>query len=297
MSIKDPGVTGPKPDWLKVRLSFGPNFRELKEIMRTQSLHTVCEEAMCPNISECWESRTATFMILGRVCTRRCAYCNVSTARPGPIDPEEPVRVAEAAERMGLKHVVVTSVQRDDVPDGGAAIFVETIQRLRERIPGGNIEVLIPDFNGNDDALEAVLAARPDILNHNIEAVREIFPKVRPKGSYDRSLRLLQRAARRGGEGLLTKSGLIVGLGETTDQIGETLQDLRNQDVAIVTIGQYLRPTPHHTAVKKYYTPEEFAGFKRLGESLGIAHVESGPLVRSSYHAREQVEDLRLTAR
>jgi lipoyl synthase len=287
-----------KPPWLKVRLSFGPNFRELKEIMRTQSLHTVCEEANCPNIGECWEQRTATFMILGSICTRACRYCNVTSGRPsGPPDPEEPVRVADAAARMGLKHVVVTSVQRDDVADGGASIFVATIQRLRERIPDCNVEVLIPDFNGNDAALDAVLAAEPDILNHNIEAVRPIFPKVRPKGGYDRSLRLLQRAAEWGNPRMLTKSGLIVGfVGETREQVVETLTDLRDHGVQVVTIGQYLRPTPYHAPVGRYYTPEEFAELREIGLALGLRHVESGPLVRSSYHARQQVEGLRLEA-
>ncbi|HEX2172175.1 MAG TPA: lipoyl synthase, partial [Dehalococcoidia bacterium] len=283
-------------DWLKVRLSLGPNFQELKQIMRTQELHTVCEEAMCPNIGECWEQRTATFMILGNVCTRACRYCNVTSGRPSaPPDPEEPDRVAEAAARMGLKHVVVTSVQRDDVADGGASLFVATIERLRARIPSCSVEVLIPDFDGNPAAIDAVIDARPDILNHNIEAVREVFPRVRPKGSYDGSLRLLERAAERGGPNLLTKSGLIVGLGETRDQIVETLRDLRDHRVRIVTIGQYLRPTAYHTPVQRWVTPEEFAELKATGEDLGIDHVESGPLVRSSYHARQQVESLRST--
>lgn len=287
-------LTERKPDWLKVRLSLGPNFQELKQIMRTQNLHTVCEEAMCPNIGECWEQRTATFMILGSVCTRACRYCNVTSGRPSePPDPEEPDRVAEAAARLGLKHVVVTSVQRDDVPDGGASIFVATIERLRARIPGCSVEVLIPDFDHNRAALDAVIDARPDILNHNIEAVREVFPRVRPKGSYQGSLDLLRRAADRGGPDQLTKSGLIVGLGETKDQIVETLQDLHDHRVRIVTIGQYLRPTAYHTPVRRWVTPDEFAELKAIGEGIGIDHVESGPLVRSSYHARQQVEDLR----
>lgn len=286
-------VVEPRPDWLKIRFRQGPNYRELKDIMRTQSLNTVCEEANCPNISECWEQRTATFMILGRICTRACRYCDVTSGRPdAPPDPEEPVRVAEAAAQMGLKHVVVTSVNRDDVPDGGAAIFVDTIHSLRERLPGSSVEVLIPDFNGNRDALDSVIAAAPDILNHNIEAVRDIFPKVRPKGSYEGSLDLLERAADTGGHRMLTKSGLIVGFGETQEQIVAALEDLRAHRVQIVTIGQYLRPSKMHTPVRKYYTPDEFAELRAIGESLGFAHVESGPLVRSSYHAREQVEGL-----
>lgn len=294
MATTELPVVQPRPDWLKVRFSNGPNYRELKDIMRTQSLHTVCEEANCPNIGECWEQRTATFMILGRICTRACRYCDVTSGRPsGPPDPDEPGRVAEAAVRMGLRHIVVTSVQRDDVPDGGAAIFVETIRRLRDRLPGCSVEVLIPDFNHNRAAIDSVIAAQPDILNHNIEAVRPIFPKVRPKGNYAGSLALLQRAAETGGSRLLTKSGLIVGFGETTDQIVETLRDLRDHQVQIVTIGQYLRPTKFHTEVRKYYTPAEFAEFRAIGLDLGFAHVESGPLVRSSYHARDQVEGLR----
>jgi lipoic acid synthetase len=284
-----------RPSWLKVRFVDGPNFRELKEIMRTLDLHTVCEEARCPNIGECWEQRTATFLILGRVCTRRCAYCAIETGRPTGVDWAEPERVARAVLRMGLKHVVITSVTRDDLPDGGAAIFAATIRRIRRYLPDCGVEVLIPDFAGSRPALETVLAARPDILNHNIETVRRLHPRLRPRTGYDRALQVLRWAREIGGPDLVTKSGLMVGLGETWEEILQTMDDLRAVDCDILTIGQYLRPTgeARHVPIARYYTPEEFQRLKELGEARGFKHVEAGPLVRSSYHARQQLAGLR----
>jgi lipoic acid synthetase len=285
-----------RPDWIKITFHDGPNFREVRELMRGLELHTVCEEARCPNQRECWESRTATFLILGDECTRRCSYCAINTGRPtGQLDWAEPDRVARAVEQLGLKHVVITSVTRDDVPDGGAAIFAATIRRLRARVPGCDVEVLIPDFQSNWEALKTVLEARPDVLNHNIESVRRLHATVRPKCGYDNSLTLL-RLARELGAGV-TKSGLMVGLGETMAELKETLDDLRAAGVSVVTIGQYLRPTgeARHVPVERYYTPEEFAELKAHGLGLGFAHVEAGPLVRSSYHAREQLAESRAT--
>ena len=284
-----------RPSWLKVRFVDGPNFRELKEIMRTLDLHTVCEEARCPNIGECWGRRTATFLILGRVCTRRCAYCAIETGRPTGVDWAEPERVARAVLRMGLKHVVITSVTRDDLPDGGAAIFAATIRRIRRYLPDCGVEVLIPDFAGSRPALETVLAARPDILNHNIETVRRLHPRLRPRTGYDRALQVLRWAREIGGPDLVTKSGLMVGLGETWEEILQTMDDLRAVDCDILTIGQYLRPTgeARHVPIARYYTPEEFQRLKELGEARGFKHVEAGPLVRSSYHARQQLAGLR----
>jgi lipoic acid synthetase len=279
-----------RPNWIKIAFHDGPNYREVKDLMRGLELHTVCEEARCPNQRECWDSRTATFLILGDQCTRRCSYCAIETGRPtGQLDWAEPDRVAKAVEHLGLKHVVITSVTRDDVPDGGAAIFAATIRRCRTRIPGCAIEVLIPDFEANWDALKTVMEARPDVLNHNIETVRRLHPTVRPRTGYDNSLELLRRAREMGGR--VTKSGLMVGLGETMEELRETLGDLRASQVSVVTIGQYLRPTgeARHVPVARYYTPDEFAELKAFGLELGFDHVESGPLVRSSYHAREQL--------
>jgi lipoyl synthase len=277
-----------RPEWLKVRLPGGENYHELKGIMRGLGLHTVCESARCPNVGECWAHRTATFMILGELCTRRCGFCAVPKGKPaGEVDAAEPERVAEAAERMGLKYVVVTSVDRDDLADGGAAIFAETIHALRRRIPGCKVEVLIPDFRGNDRALETVLAARPDVLNHNIETVPRLYPAARRGSYYDRSLRLLKRS-REIEPAIPSKSGLMVGLGETFDETCAVLADLAAAGVGIVTIGQYLRPSGEQLPVARFYSPEEFAALKRQGTRLGIRHVESGPLVRSSYHAHEQ---------
>jgi lipoic acid synthetase len=286
-----------RPDWIKVTFHDGQNFREVRELMRGLELHTVCEEARCPNQRECWDARTATFLILGDQCTRRCSYCAIDTGKPtGALDWAEPDRVARAVERLALKHVVITSVTRDDAPDGGASIFAATIRRVRARVPGCDVEVLIPDFQSNWQALRIVLEARPDVLNHNIESVRRLHASVRPKCGYDNSLELLRRAREYGAR--VTKSGLMVGLGETMDELKQTLRDLRAADVSVVTIGQYLRPTgeARHVPVARYYTPDEFADLKAFGLGLGFAHVESGPLVRSSYHAREQLAESRATA-
>ena len=276
-----------RPEWLKVRLPAGPNFRELVGVMRTQALHTVCEEARCPNIGDCWERRTATFLILGNVCTRHCAYCAIAHGLPTELDIREPERVADAAAAMGLRHVVVTSVDRDDLGDGGAGMFARTIRLLRERLPQSSIEVLIPDFKGDPQALRTVLDAGPDILNHNIETVPRLFRAVRPGGNYRRSLDLLERA-KAGGRGRLTKSGMMVGLGETWDEVLATMRDLRAVGCDILTVGQYLSPGKDYRPIARYYHPEEFAALKREGQGLGFRHVESGPLVRSSYHADEQ---------
>ncbi len=276
-----------RPEWLKVKLPTGPNFRELAGIMRKQALHTVCEEARCPNIGDCWERRTATFLILGNVCTRHCAYCAIAHGLPTELDVQEPERVAGAAAAMGLRHVVITSVDRDDLRDGGAAMFARTIRLLRERHSQCTVEVLIPDFKGDARALGTVLAAGPDILNHNIETVPRLFRAVRAGGNYRRSLDLLARAKAWGGRGL-TKSGMMVGLGEAWDEVLETMRDLRAVGCDILTIGQYLSPGKDYHPIARYYHPEEFAALKREGLTLGFRHVESGPLVRSSYHADEQ---------
>jgi lipoyl synthase len=282
----------PRPEWLKVRIPGGDNYFDLKRIMRGLSLHTVCESARCPNVAECWAHRTATFMILGDLCTRRCGFCAVPKGRPaGELDLAEPERVAEAGERMGLKYVVVTSVDRDDLADGGAAIFARTIEALRNKIADIKVEVLIPDFRGSDRDLETVLAARPDVLNHNIETVPRLYSVARRGSYYDRSLRLLEQS-RKFAPAIPTKSGLMAGLGETFDEICAVLADLAAAGVDIVTIGQYLRPSGDQLPVARFYTPDEFAALKREGMRLGIRHVESGPLVRSSYHAHEQSSSL-----
>jgi len=292
VQISTPSRPARRPEWLKVRLPAGENYFELKRLMRGQALHTVCESARCPNIGECWAQRTATFMILGDVCTRRCGFCAVPKGRPGGVvDQAEPERVAVAAVRMGLKYAVVTSVNRDDLKDGGATIFASTIEALRQRIPHCKIEVLIPDFRGSDEALETVLRARPDILNHNIETVPRLYPAARRGSNYGRSLRLLRRS-RETAPAIPTKSGLMVGLGETLEEVCSVLADLAAAGVAIVTIGQYLRPSREQLPVARFYTPEEFAGLRSEGRRLGIRHVESGPLVRSSYHAHEQSASL-----
>lgn len=278
-----------RPDWLKIKIETGPNFRELKGIMRGGSLHTVCEEARCPNIFECWEQRTATFMILGDICTRACRFCAVTSGRPTELDLAEPGRVAEAVAAMGLQHVVVTSVARDDLADGGASVFAATIGAIRNRVPHCGVEVLIPDFMGNWDALQVVLDASPDILNHNVETVRRLSDHVRSKAKYDRTLELL-RVSKQLRPDIRTKSSIMVGVGETIDEVFETMDDLRASDVDILTIGQYLQPTQTHLLVEKFYTPTEFLRMRGEGLQRGFKHVESGPLVRSSYHAREQVE-------
>jgi lipoic acid synthetase len=275
------------PQWLKVRMPGGPTFLELRELLRDSRLHTVCEEAHCPNIGECWERRSATFMVLGDVCTRACTYCAVTSGVPREVDLTEPVRLAETVERLGLKYAVITSVDRDDLPDGGAFIFAQCIRQVHKRLPTCKVEVLIPDFAGNWDALAKVIAARPDTLNHNIETARRVFHRVRARGDYDLSLELLARAKAMAPDGV-TKSGMMVGLGETWDEIIETMRDLRSVDCDLLTIGQYLRPSQKHTPLAKWYTPDEFEELRREGEALGFKHVASGPLVRSSYHADEQ---------
>ncbi len=275
------------PEWLKVRMPGGPRYIELKNLMRDSELHTVCEEAHCPNIGSCWERGTATFMILGDICTRACAYCAVTTGRPGTLDLQEPVRLAETALRMNLQYAVITSVNRDDLPDGGAFMFAQCITQVRKRLPDCKIEVLIPDFEGDRRALETVMEARPDTLNHNIETVRRIFHRVRPRGDFDQSLELLARV-KSIDPGAVSKSGMMVGLGETWGEIIDNMRELRSVDCDLLTIGQYLRPSEKHIALAKWYTPEEFEELKREGEALGFRHVASGPLVRSSYHADEQ---------
>jgi lipoyl synthase len=278
-----------KPDWLKIKLTTGENYKELKQMMRTKTLHTVCEEAKCPNIHECWANRTATFMILGDICTRACRFCAVNTGLPTELDLQEPERVAEAAEQMGLRHVVVTSVARDDLSDGGASIFAATIRALRSKLPLAGIEVLIPDFMGNEDALRVVLEAKPDILNHNVETVERLSDRVRSKAKYRRSMELLKRSKKIAPD-IPTKSSIMLGVGEEWDEILQTMDDLRAVDCSIMTIGQYLQPSLQHLYVQKFYTPEQFAELKEEGMKRGFRHVESGPLVRSSYHAHEQVE-------
>jgi lipoyl synthase len=281
-----------RPDWLKIQLSTGENYKAVRKMIDGKNLHTVCQEARCPNIYECWADRTATLMILGDTCTRHCTFCAISRAKEGlPLDPEEPRHVAEAIREMDLAHAVITSVNRDELPDGGAAHFAETIRHSRAMNPDCRLEVLIPDFCGNDDALRTVLDAGPDVLNHNTETVERLYPRVRPDANYRQSMRLLERAAqRKGTQRLLTKSGIMVGLGETRGEIVDTLRDLRAVDCDIVTIGQYLSPTRRHLGVEKYYTPAEFAELREEGLALGFRFIESGPLVRSSYHARRHAD-------
>ena len=283
MAIRHPD----RPDWLKVRFPAGGNYARLRDLMRDQQLHTVCEEARCPNIGDCWDRGTATFMILGDVCTRSCGFCAVTTGRPTTLDTDEPRRVALAIQRMQLKHAVITSVNRDELEDGGASIFAETIRWTRRLSPETTIEVLIPDFKGNWDALGTVLAAEPEILNHNTETVPRLYRHVRPQGEYTRTLGLLRRA-RELDPGTLTKSGLMVGLGETREELLAVFEDLAAQGVSILTVGQYLRPTPAHLPVERYWHPDEFASLKIASLAMGFRHVEAGPLVRSSYHAEEQ---------
>lgn len=285
-----------KPGWLKVRAPGGPAYATLKGLMRELGLHTVCEEARCPNIGECWEHRAATFMILGDVCTRNCTYCAVAHGTPRAYDPGEPVRLAEAVERMGLRHVVITSVDRDDLPNGGAEAFAACIREIRARLPDTSVEVLIPDFKGSEPALRIVMDAVPDILNHNLETAERLYRLARPGGRYDRALELLARA-RGMAPDALTKSGIILGLGEEWDEIVRCLQDLRRSDVNIVTLGQYLRPSDGHLPIARYYTPAEFAELREIGESMGFAHVESSPLTRSSYHAWSQIGSARAAGR
>ncbi len=280
-----------KPEWLKVRFPGGANYLRLKGIMRRGQLHTVCEEAHCPNIGECWEAGTATFMILGDTCTRACGFCAVKSGRPLDLDTAEPRRVAVAVRQMGLRHTVVTSVNRDDQPDGGASNFAATIHWIRRLSPGTSVEVLIPDFMGNWDALATVMAARPEILNHNTETVPRLYRWVRHKARYERSLELLRRAKEMEPTGI-TKSGLMVGLGETKHELLLVMADLVDVGCDVLTIGQYLRPSPKHVPLERYYRPEEFEELAEAGRRLGFRHVEAGPLVRSSYHAERQVAGL-----
>jgi lipoyl synthase len=279
----------PKPDWLKVKAPGSPSYLRLKSIMRELNLHTVCEEARCPNIGECWNHGTATFMILGEVCTRACSYCAVSHGRPAPVDTAEPVRVAHAIQQLDLNYVVITSVDRDDLKDGGARIFADTITETRKRLPGCRIEVLIPDFKGEEAPLRTVLEARPDVLNHNTETVPRLYRMARSGGRYARTLELLNRS-RTIAPDIPTKSGLMVGLGEEREELLATFRDLRDVGCQILTIGQYLRPTEGHSPMVRYYTPAEFADLKREALEMGFVHVESGPLVRSSYHAQETAD-------
>jgi len=278
-----------KPSWLKVKAPGGANYVRLKQMMQELDLHTVCQEAHCPNIGECWEHGTATFMILGDVCTRNCAYCAVSHGRPPKYDIEEPSRVRQAIAELNLRHAVITSVDRDDLPDFGAYIFAETIRQIHQRLPGCSIEVLVPDFQGNEDSIRTVLEARPDIYNHNTETVPRLFKKARPGGRYERVLEIF-RTAKRVAPGIPTKTGIILGLGETNEEVVEVMKELRSVHVDILTLGQYLRPSDGHIELDRYVTPEEFRELYLVGMQLGFKHVESGPLVRSSYHAWEQVQ-------
>lgn len=280
-----------RPDWLRVRLPVGDNYNDLKNLMRSKSLHTVCEEARCPNMGECWANRTATFMILGSVCTRSCGFCAVATGRPMALDWEEPRRVAEAVTQMGLNHVVVTSVNRDELHDGGATLFAATIRWIRRMNPECAVEVLTPDFKGSRDALKVVMDAKPDVFNHNVETVPRLYRRVRPQAVYERSLEVLAWAKEMYPE-KPTKTGFMLGLGETPDEIVELLRDIRTHNVDIVTIGQYLRPSPQHLPIERYVTPDEFREYARIGREMGFRNVYSGPLVRSSYHAWDQVKQL-----
>jgi lipoyl synthase len=288
-----PADAHPRPAWLKVRFSGGENYQDLKRIMRTLNLHTVCESARCPNQGECWEHRTATFMILGNICTRACGFCAVPSGRPlGPPDEGEPGRVAEAVKQMNLKYAVVTSVNRDDQPDGGSGIFALTIAAIKKRVPECRVEVLIPDFRGDWTALETVVAARPDVLNHNVETVPRLYRQVRRGAIYERSLELLRRAKHLA-PSIPVKTGMMLGLGESGQEVLQAMRDLHAQGTDILTLGQYLQPTREHLPVVRFVHPDEFAEYKRAGEQMGIRHVEAGPLVRSSYHAFEQERSAR----
>ncbi len=282
---------GPRPRWLRVPAAAGPNYQRLKRLVTDLRLHTVCESAACPNVGDCWNRLSATFMILGNVCTRRCGFCAVQKGPPQDVDYDEPRRVADAVARMGLRHAVVTSVNRDDRSDGGAELFAMTIRAIRDRLPGCRVEVLVPDFQGSRAAMDMVLGARPDVLNHNVETVPRLYRTVRAGSNYQRSLGML-RYAKQVQPSVPTKSGIMLGLGETQEEVHEVLRDLRGHGVEILTVGQYLRPSPDHLAIQRYYTPAEFDAFRRYGGQVGFRHVESGALVRSSYHADEGVDAL-----
>ncbi|HXV97945.1 MAG TPA: lipoyl synthase, partial [Anaerolineae bacterium] len=285
-----------KPEWLKVRLPAGNNYNRLKNLMRAQGLHTVCEEAMCPNIGECWNRGTATFLLMGDICTRSCGFCHIKTGRPQALDEDEPRRVAESVLAMNLSHCVLTSVNRDELPNGGAHIFANTIREIRQRLPNCTIEVLIPDFKGNLAALKEVMDARPEILNHNTETVPRLYRTVRPQANYQQTLQVLSNAKILDPD-TLTKSGIMVGLGETKEEVLAVMQDLREHGLDILTIGQYLRPSPLHLPVYRYVHPTEFQEFHDIGLALGLRWVESGPLVRSSYHAEGQAQALAVPVR
>jgi lipoyl synthase len=278
-----------KPSWLKVKAPGGPNYLKLKQMMRSLDLHTVCEEAHCPNVGECWEHGAATFMILGDVCTRNCAYCAVAHGRPAKFDAAEPARVGQAVAQMELRNAVITSVDRDDLPDFGAWAFAETIRQIHQRLPDCSVEVLVPDFQGNEDAIRMVLDARPEIYNHNTETVPRLYKKCRPGGRYARVMQIF-RFAKATAPDIPTKTGIILGMGETNEEVLAVMRDLRAVDVDILTLGQYLRPSDSHIALDRYVTPDEFRMFREAGRDMGFKHVESGPLVRSSYHAWEQVQ-------
>src|SRR3954468_21862634 len=284
-----PKIRGPKPEWLKARAPMGEGYHELKRLARTLELHTVCESAQCPNIGECWNHGTATFMLLGNLCTRRCGFCAVPKGAPLPIDREEPGRVAEAVRKLGLKHAVVTSVNRDDDNIGAAEVFAETIREIHHSVPGCRVEVLIPDFQGREDALRIVLDAKPEVLNHNTETVPRLYRAVRSGGRYKRTLDLLSNV-KKFSPGMVSKTGVMVGIGEETSELLEVFRDLAARDVDILTIGQYLRPSKDHLPMTRYYTPNEFLFLKEEALKMGFRHVESGPLVRSSYHAHEQAK-------
>ena len=275
------------PTWLKVKMPGGPNYSKLQNLIKAQGLHTVCEEARCPNIGECWEKETATFMILGDICTRACTYCAVTTGRPTGLDLEEPKRLANTVKILDLKYAVITSVNRDDLPDGGAFIFAQCIKQIKKKVPTCKVEVLTPDFQGDWESLKVVTDANPETFNHNIETVKRIFPRVRAKGQYELSLRLLDKVKDLMPDGV-TKSGMMVGLGETKTEIIGTMEDLLQHRCDLLTIGQYLRPSLKHVPISKWYTPQEFADLEKIGMEMGFRHVASGPLVRSSYHADEQ---------
>lgn len=291
MAESDPTRPQRRPEWIKVRAPSGETYEWLRGMMRSKALHTVCEEARCPNIGECWGSGTATFLIMGEVCTRSCGFCDIATGRPAPMDWLEPERVARAVQRMNLRHAVITSVNRDERPDGGAPIFAMLINRIRELQPGCSIEVLIPDFKGSREALKIVMDARPEILNHNVETVQRLFKKVQPQDNYAWAKATLRNAKELDPE-VLTKSGIMLGLGESLEEVEATMRDLRSWGVDILTIGQYLQPSKKHLPIERYYTLEEFEQLKTFGEEIGFKWVESGPLVRSSYHAEKQVRAL-----
>ncbi len=288
VSAPAPLMPGAIPPWIRTRVVEGENYKELKQLVQGQRLHTVCEEAKCPNIFDCWSRRTATFMILGDVCTRACRFCAVTSGRPAELDIGEPLRVAESVAQLGLRHAVITSVDRDDLADGGSGMFARTIKAIRRRSPATTIEVLTPDFQGDLAAVQTVVEARPDIFNHNTETVPRLYARIRPKAVYANSLALLRHVKRLAPE-MVTKSGLMVGLGETEDELLDVFGNMRAHDIDVLTVGQYLRPSKKHAEVARYYRPEEFVEMKQQAMEMGFAHVEAGPMVRSSYHADEQV--------